>query len=147
MPTTQPPRMSRPQLLFGGLYLAYKIFREIVRRITGVPAGAPFTASVFAVGVVANALRPFLAPVFRALRPRSPSRADAVWAIAVPSAIIQSTGVSAKDTPLVGAAIGLGLVAPAFGDIAALARMLRAAFAAVGRAGQPRRNSPALGRR
>ena len=137
MPTTQPPKMSSPQLLFGGLYLAYKIFREIVRRITGVPAGAPFIASVFAVGVVANALRPFLAPVFRALRPRSPSRADAACAVAVPWAIIRSTGVSAKDTPLVGAAIGVGTIAPALGAIAAAEHAVRAAFAAVGRAGQP----------
>jgi len=55
-------------------------------------------------------------------------------AIAVPSAVIRGvTGVEAKHAPLVGAAIGFGLMAPALGAIAALARMMPAAFAALRR--------------
>jgi hypothetical protein len=129
--------MSGPRLAVGGLYLCYKIFREIVRRTTGVPAQAPFIASIFAVGVVANGLRPLLAPLFRALRPRSPWLRDPAWAIVFPAAIVRATGVAAKDTPLVGASIGLGLVPRGLHTTAALERMVSSAFAALGRAGQP----------
>jgi hypothetical protein len=88
-------------------------------------------ASIFAVGVVGNALRRFIAPAFKAFRPRSPSIPDAMLAIAVPAAMIRrATGVRVNDAPLVGAAIGFGLIAPVLGAIAALARMMPAAFAA-----------------
>ena len=118
-------------MLFGGLYLSYKFFRELVRRTTGVPAEAPILASIFAVGVVANALRRFMAPAFKVFRPRSPSMSDAALATAVPAAmVVRATGVRAKDTPLVGAAIGFGVIAPALGVIAAVARMVPAALAA-----------------
>src|SRR5271155_3588664 len=114
---------SRPRMLFGGLYLSYKFFRELVRRTMGVPAEAPMLASIFAVGVVANALRRFIAPAFKVFHPRSPSIPDAMLATAVPAAmVVRATGVGAKDTPLVGAAIGFGVIAPAFGAIAAVAR-------------------------
>jgi len=121
-------------MLFGGLYLSYKFSRELVRRTTGVPAEAPVLASIFAVGVVANALRryiaPAFAPAFKAFRPRSPSIPDTMLAIAVPAAMIgRTTGVRANDTPLVGAAVGFALIAPAFAAIAAMARMIPAAFA------------------
>jgi hypothetical protein len=117
-------------MLFGGLYLSYKFSRELVRRTTGVPAEAPILASIFAVGVVANALRR-IAPAFKAFHPKSPSIPDAMLATAVPAAFIRrATGVRTNDMPLVGAAIGFGLIAPAFGAIAAMARMVPAAFAA-----------------
>ena len=104
---------------------------RVVRRTTGVPAEAPILASIFAVGVVANALRRFIAPAFKAFRPRSPSISDAALATAVLAAMIgRATGVRANDTPIVGAAIGFGVIAPAFGAIAAVARMMPAAFAA-----------------
>jgi hypothetical protein len=126
--------MSRPRMLFAGLYLSYKFWREIVQRTTGVPAEAPLLAAIFAVGVVTNALRRFIAPAFRPFRARSPSASDAMLAIAVPSAVIhRATGVKVNDAPLVGAAVGLGLMAPALGAIAALARMMPAAFAALRR--------------
>jgi hypothetical protein len=126
--------MSRPRMLFAGLYLSYKFWREAVRRTTGLPAEAPLIAALFAVGVVANALRRFLAPAFKAFRPRSPSAPDAMMAIAVPSAIIRrATGVQVSDTPLVGAAIGFGLIAPALAAIAALAGTIPAALAALRR--------------
>jgi hypothetical protein len=121
-------------MLFAGLYLSYKFWREMVHRTTGVPAEAPLLASIFAVGVVANALRRFIAPAFRPFRPRSPSASDAMLAIAVPSAVIhRATGVNVNDAPLVGAAIGFGLIAPALGAIAALAGMMPVAFAALRR--------------
>jgi hypothetical protein len=121
-------------MLFAGLYLSYKFWREMVRRTTGVPAEAPLLASIFAVGVVANTARRFIAPAFRPLRPRSPSAPDVMLAIAVPSAAIRrATGVDVNDAPLVGAAIGFGLMAPALGAIAALAGMMPAAFAALRR--------------
>jgi len=118
-------------MFFGGLYLSYKFFRELVRRTTGVPADAPVLASIFAVGVVANAFRRFMAPAFKVFRPKSPSMSDVALATAVPAAMVgRATGVGANDTPLVGAAIGFGVIAPAFGAIAAVARMAPAAFAA-----------------
>jgi hypothetical protein len=126
--------MSRPRMLFAGLYLLYKFWRELVRRTTGVSAEAPLIASIFAVGVLANALRRFIAPAFKPFRPRSPSASDAILAIAVPSAVIRSaTGVTVSDAPLVGAALGFGLVAPALHAIAAVAGMIPAALAAVRR--------------
>jgi hypothetical protein len=131
---TLPRPMTRPRMMFAGLYLSYKFWREMVHRTTGVPAEAPLLASIFAVGVVADALRRFIAPAFRPFRPRSPSASDAMLAIAVPSAVIRSaTGVNVSDTPLVGAAIGFGLMAPALGAIAALAGMMPAAFAGLRR--------------
>jgi hypothetical protein len=121
-------------MLFAGLYLSYKFWREAVRRATGVPAEAPLIAALFAVGVVASALRRFLAPAFSAFRPRSPSAPDAILAIAVPSAIIRrATGVQTSDTPLVGAAVGFGVIEPALAAIAAFARMMPAALAALRR--------------
>jgi hypothetical protein len=121
-------------MLFAGLYLSYKFWREAVRRTTGIPAEAPLIAALFAVGVVANALRRFVAPAFSAFRPRSPSAPDAMLAVAVQSSIIRrATGVPVSDTPLVGAAIGFGLIAPALAAIAALAGMVPAAFAALRR--------------
>ncbi|HWX97052.1 MAG TPA: hypothetical protein VNZ01_09395 [Solirubrobacteraceae bacterium] len=121
-------------MLYAGMYLSYKFWREMVRRTTGVPVEAPLLAAIFAVGVVADAIRGLIAPAFRPLRPRSPSASDAMWAIAVPPAIVRgATGVKANDAPLVGAAIGFGLIAPALSAIAALARMVPAGFAALRR--------------
>jgi hypothetical protein len=132
--------MSRPRQLFTGLYLSYKFWREMVRRTTGVPAEAPLLASIFAVGVVTNALRRFIAPAFRPFRPRSPSASDAMLAIAVPSDIIRrATGVKVNDAPLVGAAVGFGLMAPALGAIASVIGMMPAAFAALRRFATGRR--------
>jgi hypothetical protein len=80
---------------------------------------------------VANAVRRFIAPAFKAFRPRSPSIPDTMVAMAGSAAMIQrATGVPANDTPLVGAAIGFGVIAPAFRAVEALARMMPAAFAA-----------------
>jgi len=121
-------------MLFGGVYLSYKFFRELVHRTTGVPTDAPFLASIFAVGVVANALRRSIAPAFKRFRPKPPTVSDAMLAIAVPAEMIRhATGVRHGDTPLVGAAIGLGVIAPALGAIAAMARMVPAAFAGLRR--------------
>jgi hypothetical protein len=121
-------------MLFAGLYLSYKFWREIVHRTTGVPADAPLVAAIFAVGVAADALRRFIAPAFRPFRPRSPSASDAMLAIAVPSALIRrATGVPVSDTPLAGAAVGFGLMAPALAAIGSLAGMMPAAFAALRR--------------
>lgn len=136
----EPPRISRPRLVVGGIYLSYKVFREIVRRTTGVPAEAPLIASLFAVFVVANALRALLAPMLRKLRPRSPWLRDPAWAIVVPAAISRATGVAAKDTPLVGASIGLGLMPRGLHTVAALQHMISSAFAALGKASQPGHN-------
>jgi hypothetical protein len=127
-------------MLFAGLYLSYKFWRELVRRTTGVSAEAPLPVAIFAVGVLANALRRLIAPAFRVFRPRSPSAADAMLAIALPSAVVgRATGVKSNDAPLVGVAVGFGLIAPTLSAIAALAGTIPAAFAALRRFATGRR--------
>ena len=68
---TRRSAMSRTRMMVGGIYLAYKFFREAVKRTTGVPAEAPLLTALFAIGIVGNALRRLAAPVFKPFRPRS----------------------------------------------------------------------------
>ena len=121
-------------MLLGGGVLSYKVFRELAKDATGVPADAPLIAALFGLGVLANALRRVAAPWFRAFRPRRLSTSDALAAFAIPSVIIQrGTGASARDAPLVGAAMGVGTALPIAHILVAMARILPAAVSAVGR--------------
>jgi hypothetical protein len=120
--------------LVGELYLVYRLLKEMLRRIAGVPADSSFLATMFAFGVLANALRRLAAPTLRAFRPRFPSLAGIVFAVAVPAAMIRRiTGVRTKDTFLVGTTVAVNLAGPALRATAASARAASAAVAALGR--------------
>jgi hypothetical protein len=133
--------ISRTRIMFGGIYLSYKFFREIVRRATGVPAEAPLLAALFAVGVVVKALARLAAPAFKPLRPKPPSAPGVLAAVAVPSAIIsRATGVPARDATIVSGAIATGAALPTVRILVALARLVPAALGEAARfaTGRPR---------
>jgi hypothetical protein len=129
-------------MLFGGAYLAYKFFREIVKRATGVPADAPLIASLFAIGVLGHALGRLAAPAFKRLRPGPMSTPDVLAAIAIPTATVERVyGVSTRDAPIVGAALVSASVLPVARMLVAVAGLIPTALAAVARFGlaRPRR--------
>ena len=94
----QHPGVAR--MLVGDAYITVRLVKEALRRIAGVPSDASFLTTMFAIGVVANALRRIAAPALRVFRPRHPSFADTMIAVAVlretPRGI---AGVRATDTP------------------------------------------------
>ena len=93
-------------MFFGGVYISNKLFREAVKRATGVPAESPLIVAMFALGVLGNGLARLAAPAFKRLRPRPLTVPDALTAIAVPTALVhRATGVSAGDMPIVGVAL------------------------------------------
>jgi hypothetical protein len=129
-------------MLFGGTYLAYKFFREIVKRATGVPADAPLVASLFAVGVLSHAVGRRAAPAFKRLRPRPMSAPDVLAAIAIPTATVKRVcGVSTRDATIVGAAVASASVLPVARMVVAVAGLIPTTLAAVARfaLGRPRR--------
>jgi hypothetical protein len=120
--------------MLGEVYIMYRLLREVLRRIAGVPAGSSLLTTVFALGVLANALRHLGAPLLRAFRPGSPSLAAIIFVVAVPAAVLRRiTGLRATDAMLVGTTVGVGLTVPAFRAAAAAARASSAAVAALGR--------------
>jgi hypothetical protein len=124
--------MTRPRTLFGGLYLSYKFFKEIVKRTTGVPAEAPLLVTLFAVGVVGNALRRLVAPAFGPFRPQPPSIPGASAGFAIPLAIVRrGTGVPARDAPLVTGVMALGTVLPTIHVLVAIVRAVPATLRAI----------------
>jgi hypothetical protein len=120
--------------LFGEVYIVYRLLKEMLRRIAGVPPGWSFLGTMFAFGVLANALRRIAAPALGTFRPRFPSLAGITFAIAVPAAILRRiTGVGTSDSLLVGTTVAVCLVGPVFHATAASARAASAAVAALGR--------------
>jgi len=131
------PALSRDQhpgvarMLTGDAYIAIRLLKEALRRIAGVPADASFLTTMFAIGVLANALRRIAAPALTVFRPRHPSFADTMIATAVLREAPRSiAGVRARDTPFAGTTIALSLVAPALHRIAVPMRRTWAAVAA-----------------
>ncbi len=120
--------------MLGEVYIVYRLLREALRRIAGIPAGSSLLATLFALGVLANALRHLVAPVLRVFRPGLPSLAAITFAVAIPAAILRRiTGLGATDAMVVGATVGAGLVAPALHGATAMARAASAGVAAFGR--------------
>jgi hypothetical protein len=117
------------RMLVGDAYTAICLLKEALRRIAGIPTGASFLTTIFAIGVLANSLRRVAAPALRVLRPRHPSFAGSAIALAVlreaPGGI---AGARARDTRLTGTIIAMSLLAPAFRRVAVPARRARAAF-------------------
>jgi hypothetical protein len=118
------------RMLIGDVYIATRLLKEALRRIAGVPTGASFFTTMFAIGVLANAFRRVAAPALTVLRPRYPSFAGAAMAVAVlreaPHAI---AGARARDRRFTGAIIAMSLLAPALRRVAVRAQRARAGFA------------------
>jgi hypothetical protein len=115
-------------------YLLWRLFKEALRRITGVPTDASLPTTMFAAGVLANALHALAAPVLKRARPTPPSIASSVMAAAVVREIPGSVGgAQTRGKPLAGTMIAISLltqVLPALRLITAPARKIPAAVAA-----------------
>jgi hypothetical protein len=118
-------RQERPRMLVDA-YIALRVLKEGLRRISGVPTGTSVLTTIFGIGVLATALHRIAAPVLRAFRPRHPTAAGTAIAVAVlrdaPRGI---AGVRGKDTRYGRTAITMSLVAPALRRIDAPERMAR----------------------
>jgi hypothetical protein len=135
-PTVRPPATDRDdhpgvaRMLIGEAYIATCLLKEALRRIAGVPAGASFFTTMFAIGVLASAFRRVAAHALRVFRPRQPSFAGTATAVAVlreaPGGI---AGARARDTRFTGTIIAMSLLAPALRRAAVRAQRARAAFA------------------
>jgi hypothetical protein len=115
-------------------YLLWRLFKEALRRITGVPTDASLLRTLFAAGVLANALHAVAAPVLKRARPTPPSFASTVMAAAVVREIPGSIGgAQTRGKPLAGTMIAISLltnVLQALRLITAPARKIPAAVAA-----------------
>jgi hypothetical protein len=115
------------RMLTGDAYIAIRLLREALRRVAGVRADASLLTTMFAIGVLANALRRVAAPVLRVFRPRPTTLADATIATAVAREVPRGlAGIRAGDKPFAVTMIAVSLVAPALRGIAAPALRLRA---------------------
>jgi len=115
-------------------YLLWRLFKVMLRGITGVPTDASLLTTLFAVGVLMNALRRVTAPLRERLRPKPPSLASAVMAAAVAREIPGSLGgAHTRGEPLAGTMISVSLVAQllqVLRPVINLERKARAAFPA-----------------
>ncbi len=120
--------------MLGELYMMYRLLREMLRRVTGVPAGSSLLATLFAFGVLANALRRLAAALLKAHRPSPPSSTGIMFALAVPTAALRRvTGLRATDALVVTTTVGVGMVVPTVHAAAASLRAAAATIAAAGR--------------
>jgi hypothetical protein len=119
---------ERPRMLVD-VYIAFRVVKEALRRISGVPTGTSVLTTMFGIGVLATAIHRIASPALRAFRPRHPSVAGTAIAAAVlrdaPGGI---AGVRGRDTRYGRTAITMALVAPALRRIDAPERMARAAL-------------------
>jgi hypothetical protein len=121
--------------MLSELYMVYRLLREMLRRVTGIPAGSSLLATLFAFGVLANALRRLAAPLLKVVRPGRPSFAAIMFALAIPTAALRRiTGLRAPDALVVTTTVGVGMVAPTVHAAVASLRATAAAIAALGRA-------------
>src|SRR2546421_8549070 len=118
---------ERPRMLVDA-YIAVRVVKEGLRRISGVPTGTSVLTTMFGIGVLVTAIHRIAAPALRAFRPH-PSVAGTAIAVAVlrdaPGGI---AGVRGRDTRYGRTAITMALVAPALRRIDAPERMARAAL-------------------
>jgi len=107
----QPPGPARMHPV-ADAYLLWRLCKEALRRITGVPRDASFLTTLFAASVLANALRHIAAPALKALRRTPPSFASTVMAGAVVREIPGSIGgAHTRGKPLAGTMIAISQVA------------------------------------
>jgi hypothetical protein len=120
--------------MLAELYMVYRLLKEMLRRITGIPAGSSLLATLFAFGVLVNALRRIVAPVLKARRPSRPSSTGVMFGLAVPTAALRRiTGLGATDSLAVTTTVGVGMVLPTVHAAIASVRSVGAAIAAAGR--------------
>jgi hypothetical protein len=107
----QRPRVARTHPI-ADAYLLWRLFKETVHRVTGVPRDASFITTMFALGVLAGALRKVAAPLLKLARPTAPSFASTVMAGAVVREIPGGIGgVHTRGRPFAGTMIAISLVA------------------------------------
>src|SRR5258708_23108028 len=73
---------ERPRVLVDA-YIAVRVVKEGLRRISGVPSGTSVLTKMFGIGVLATAIHRIAAPALRAVRPKHPSVAGTAIAVAV----------------------------------------------------------------
>jgi hypothetical protein len=89
---------------------------------------------IFAIGVLASALRRVAAPLLKLFSPGSPSFASTAMFIAVLRyALRRVGGDEVTGAPFAGTMIGIGLIAPALRLMAVPVHVFRAAMAAIDR--------------
>jgi hypothetical protein len=120
--------------MLAELYMVYRILRETLRRIAGVPQGSSLLATLFAFGVLVNAIRRIVGPVLKARRPSRPSSTAVMFGLAAPTAALRRvTGLGAPDALAVTTTVGVHMVMPTVHAAIASVRSVWAAIAAAGR--------------
>jgi hypothetical protein len=120
--------------MLAELYMVYRILRETLRRIVGVPPGSSLLATLFAFGVLVNAIRRIVGPVLKARRPSRPSSTAVMFGLAAPTAALRRvTGLGAPDALAVTTTVGVHMVMPTVHAAIASVRSVWAAIAAAGR--------------
>lgn len=116
-------------------YIAYRFLKEALHRLVGVDREASVLTTAFTITVLATALRPVAAPLFRAARPKPPplpSFASGAMGVAAARHLTSSIGGEPlRNTPYANVIIATGLVAPAFRLVALPVHLVQAAFAGV----------------
>ncbi len=120
--------------MLAELYMVYRILRETLRRIAGVPQGSSLLATLFAFGLLVNAIRRIVGPVLKARRPSRPSSTAVMFGLAAPTAALRRvTGLGAPDALAVTTTVGVHMVMPTVHAAIASVRSVWAAIAAAGR--------------
>jgi hypothetical protein len=115
---------SAARVLVGDTYVGFRLLKEALRRITGVPTDASFLTTLFAIGILASAFR-IPARVLRVFRAGHPSFADTMMGGAVireaPGGI---GGARTRGTPFAGTLIAISLMAPALRLVVSALRLI-----------------------
>src|SRR2546430_13896948 len=91
---------ERPRMLVDA-YIAVRVVKEGLRRISGVPTGTSVLTTMFGIGVLATAIHRIAAPALPAFPPKHPSLAGTGIAAAVPRDTPPPIpGVRGRGTPL-----------------------------------------------
>ena len=72
---------ERPRMLVDA-YIAVRVVKEGLRRISGVPTGTSVLTTMFGIGVLVTAIHRIAAPALRAFRPKHPSVAGTAIGLA-----------------------------------------------------------------
>ncbi|HMD57594.1 MAG TPA: hypothetical protein VKG82_09005 [Solirubrobacteraceae bacterium] len=100
--------------LIGDAYIASRLFGHMLRRIAGVRPDASLLTTLFALAVLANALRHVAEPALKVFRGPPPSLASTVMAGAVVREIPGSIGgAGTRSKPFAGTLIMISLAVPA----------------------------------
>ena len=122
----------------GATYIAYRLFKEALHRVTGIDREASFATTVFAAGVLATPFLAAAASMLRALRPprlRHPSAANSMMGVSLVRYAARSIGGEPlREAPFADVLIASSLLAPAFQVILLPVHMVRAVVAGVARA-------------